>query len=163
MEVINVSASSEYTVQVKPKLMLLKCVTLATIIILLCGIIINLVQKPVKVGKADDNEVIMPGDGRQNLTKPQPQSEPSSEPKIVINKKPQQTLIVEEGSDAYYCIKNNGGSSCLGRDKIVQDYKVVNREKTYEDRLVEYGINRNINPINNNCPPEISWQPNCQY
>lgn len=52
-----------------------------------------------------------------------------------------------------------GGDSCLNRDRFVLNYQIVNQEKTYDDYLVKYGIR----PINNNCSPEIAWQPNCQY
>ena len=90
------------------------------------------------------------------VTTPQTQSEL---PFIVV-KKPQKPIIIEEGSEAWSCIQNNGGDGCLTRNRFVPNYQVVSREKTYEDRLVEYGI-RSINI--NNCPPEIAWQPNCQY
>lgn len=90
------------------------------------------------------------------VTTPQTQLQSPS----VIVKKPQKPIIIEEGSEAWFCIQNNGGDSCLTRDRFVPNYQVVSREKTYEDRLVEYGIR----PMKiNNCPPEIAWQPNCQY
>lgn len=155
MQVVDISAYSQETIQDRPKLILLKGVTVLSLAILLSGVIIDLVQRQhssFNVGKADEKEKIMPGDGRRNLNQP---NQPT-EPQIVITKKPQQPIIVEEGSDAWFCLKNNGGSGCLGRDKIAPNYKVVEQKKSYNDYLMDYGIQPN------NCPPEISWQPNCQ-
>jgi len=87
-------------------------------------------------------------------------SQTQSNPPLIVTKEPSKPVIIEEGSEAWFCIQNNGGDSCLTRDRFAPNYQVVSREKTYEDRLVECGIR----PMNtNNCPPEIAWQPNCQY
>ena len=50
-------------------------------------------------------------DKMQTLTKP-------SDPPLIITKKPNKPIVIEEGSKAYYCIKNNGGPGCLDRDRF---------------------------------------------
>lgn len=81
------------------------------------------------------------------------------EPPLVITKKPQKPIIVEEGSEAYFCIKNNGGSGCLTRDRFAPNYQVVApppRVKTYEDYLVQYGVRGS-----GDCGRYFNGQPNC--
>jgi hypothetical protein len=72
----------------------------------------------------------------QTLTKPSPA--PS-----IITKKPNKPIEIEEGSAAWFCLQNNGGTGCLNRDRFAPNFKVVApppREKTYEDYLIQYGI-----------------------
>lgn len=81
------------------------------------------------------------------------------EPPLIITKKPQKPIIIEEGSKAYYCIKNNGGTDCLNRDRFAPNYKVVSppkAEKTYDDYLVQYGVRGD-----GDCGRWFNGQPNC--
>jgi hypothetical protein len=94
-------------------------------------------------------------DKMQTLTKP-------SDPPLVITKKPKKPnkpIVIEEGSKAYYCIKNNGGSGCLDRDRFAPNYQIVappKTEKTYEDYLVQYGVRSD-----GYCGRYLNGQPNC--
>ena len=66
-----------------------------------------------------------------------------SEPPLIVVKKPDKAVVIEEGSEAWFCIQNNGGSGCLERDRFAPNYKVVSPpqpQKTYEDYLIEYGV-----------------------
>lgn len=86
------------------------------------------------------------------LTKP-------SEPPPVITKKPNKPVVIEEGSEAYYCLNNNGGTGCLDRDRFAPNYKVIappKTEKTYEDYLVQYGVRES-----GYCDRYLNGQPNC--
>jgi hypothetical protein len=88
----------------------------------------------------------------QTLTKP-------SEPPPVITKKPNKPVVIEEGSKAYYCIKNNGGPGCLNRDRLAPNFKIVSPprpQKTYEDYLVQYGVRES-----GYCGRYLNGQPNC--
>lgn len=81
------------------------------------------------------------------------------EPPLVITKKPQKPIVIEEGSKAYYCLQNNGGSVCLTRDRFAPNYKVIEppqREKTYEDYLIQYGVRGA-----GDCGRYFNGQPNC--
>jgi hypothetical protein len=91
-------------------------------------------------------------DKMQTLTKP-------SDPPLVITKKPSKPIVIEEGSKAYYCIKNNGGPGCLNRDRLAPNFKVVSppkTDKTYEDYLVQYGVRSD-----GYCGRYLNGQPNC--
>jgi hypothetical protein len=91
-------------------------------------------------------------DKMQTLTKP-------SDPPLVITKKPNKPIVIEEGSKAYYCIKNNGGPGCLNRDRFAPNYRVVappKPEKTYEDYLVQYGVRES-----GYCDRYFNGEPNC--
>jgi hypothetical protein len=86
------------------------------------------------------------------LTKPSPA--PS-----IITKKPQKPIVIEEGSEAYFCLKNNGGSGCLNRDRFAPNFKVIappKHQKTYEDYLVQYGVRGD-----GYCGRYLNGQPNC--
>lgn len=88
----------------------------------------------------------------QTSTKP-------SQPPLIVTKKPNKPIVIEEGSKAYYCIKNNGGSGCLTRDRFAPNYKIVSpppRVKTYEDYLVQYGVRES-----GYCGRYFNGQPNC--
>jgi hypothetical protein len=91
-------------------------------------------------------------DKMQTLTKP-------SDPPLVTTKKPNKPIVIEEGSKAYYCIKNNGGPGCLERDRFAPNYKVIappKHQKTYEDYLVQYGVRGD-----GYCGRYLNGQPNC--
>ena len=91
-------------------------------------------------------------DKMQTLTKPSPA--PS-----IITKKPPETIVIEEGSAAWFCIQNNGGSGCLNRDRFAPNYQIVSppeRVKTYEDYLVQYGIRES-----GGCGRYFNGEPNC--
>ena len=105
----------------------------------------------------------------QNGVKSQPQATGKPEkvitPKqitespLIITKKPPETVVIEEGSKAYFCIKNNGGPGCLNRDRFAPNYQVVEppkRVKTYEDYLVQYGVRES-----GYCDRYLNGEPNC--
>jgi hypothetical protein len=78
---------------------------------------------------------------------------------LIITKKPPETIIIEEGSEAYFCLKNNGGDGCLERDRLAPNYKVIappRPQKTYEDYLVQYGIRES-----GGCGRYLNGEPNC--
>ena len=88
----------------------------------------------------------------QTSTKP-------SDPPLIVTKKPPEPVVIEEGSKAYFCIKNNGGSGCLTRDRFAPNYKVIappERVKTYEDYLVQYGVREP-----GGCGRYFNGEPNC--
>ena len=91
-------------------------------------------------------------DKMQTSTKP-------SDPPLIVSKKPNKPIVIEEGSKAYFCIKNNGGPGCLTRDRFAPNYKVIappRPEKTYEDYLIEYGVRGD-----GYCGRYLNGQPNC--
>ena len=88
----------------------------------------------------------------QTSTKP-------SDPPLIVTKKPPEPVVIEEGSKAYFCIKNNGGSGCLTRDRFAPNYQIVSppqREKTYEDYLIQYGVRGE-----GYCDRYLNGHPNC--
>ena len=88
----------------------------------------------------------------QTSTKP-------SDPPLIVTKKPPEPVVIEEGSKAYFCIKNNGGSGCLTRDRFAPNYQIVSppqRVKTYEDYLVQYGVRSE-----GYCGRYLNGVPNC--
>jgi hypothetical protein len=138
-----------------PKLILLKGIAIATITVSLIGGIIHVVNSGQTVTKADPKEQIKPGDGRRNLTAPTKPSEQSQ----IITKKPDKPIIVEEGSEAWFCIQNNGGSGCLNRNRFAPNYRVVappRPQKTHQDYLVQYGITPS-----GDCGRYLNGKPNC--
>lgn len=105
----------------------------------------------------------------QTTTKSQPQAtgkpdkaitpKHTSEPPLVVTKKPQKPIVIEEGSAAWFCLQNNGGSGCLNRDRFAPNYQVVSppqRVKTYEDYLIEYGVRGD-----GYCGRYLNGEPNC--
>ena len=66
----------------------------------------------------------------QNGVKLQPQStgkldkattpKTQSQPPLIITKKPPETIVIEEGSAAWFCLQNNGGTGCLKRDRFAR-------------------------------------------
>jgi hypothetical protein len=88
----------------------------------------------------------------QTSTKP-------SEPPLIVTKKPEKPIVIEEGSAAWFCLQNNGGSGCLNRDRFAPNYQVVSppqRVKTYEDYLIEYGVRGD-----GYCGRYLNGEPNC--
>ena len=82
-----------------------------------------------------------------------------SQPPLIITKKPQKPIIIEEGSAAWFCLQNNGGPGCLTRDRFAPNYQIVSppeRVKTYEDYLIEYGVRGG-----GYCDRYLNGQPNC--
>jgi hypothetical protein len=90
--------------------------------------------------------------------KVQTSTKPSPAPSI-ITKKPNKPIVIEEGSAAWFCLQNNGGSGCLNRDRLAPNYKVIappKTDKTYEDYLVQYGIRES-----GYCDRYFNGAPNC--
>ena len=88
----------------------------------------------------------------QTSTKP-------SEPPLIVTKKPEKPIVIEEGSAAWFCLQNNGGSGCLNRDRFAPNYRLVappQRVKTYEDYLVQYGVREP-----GGCGRYFNGEPNC--
>ena len=82
-----------------------------------------------------------------------------TESPLIITKKPPEPVVIEEESKAYFCIKNNGGSGCLTRDRFAPNYKIVSppqRVKTYEDYLIQYGVRES-----GGCDRYFNGEPNC--
>ena len=105
----------------------------------------------------------------QNGVKSQPQatgkpekiktSTKPSDPPLIVTKKPNKPIVIEEGSAAWFCVKNNGGPGCLNRDRFAPNYQVVpppKPQKTYEDYLVQYGVRGG-----GYCGRYLNGQPNC--
>jgi hypothetical protein len=91
----------------------------------------------------------------EKATTPKTQSPAPS----IVTKKPQKPIVIEEGSEAWFCIKNNGGDSCLTRDKTAPNYQVVappKPQKTYEDYLIQYGVRES-----GYCGRYFNGEPNC--
>ncbi|MFM6451210.1 MAG: hypothetical protein ACKPH7_05310 [Planktothrix sp.] len=122
--------------------------------LLLIGLLVYAVANLKTVAKSDPKEQIKPGDGRRELKAP---TKPS-EPPLIITKKPQKPIEIEEGSEAWFCIQNNGGDGCLDRDRFAPNFKVIappRPQKTYEDYLVQYGVR------SGDCGRYLNGQPNC--
>jgi hypothetical protein len=82
-----------------------------------------------------------------------------TEPPLIITKKPNKPIVIEEGSAAWFCLQNNGGSGCLDRDRFAPNYRVVappKPEKTYEDYVVQYGVRES-----GYCDRYFNGEPNC--
>ena len=105
----------------------------------------------------------------QNGVKSQPQatgkpekiktSTKPSDPPLIVTKKPNKPIVIEEGSAAWFCVKNNGGPGCLDRDRFAPNYQVVappKPQKTYEDYLVQYGVRGD-----GYCDRYLNGHPNC--
>ena len=82
-----------------------------------------------------------------------------SQPPLIVTKKPNKPVVIEEGSEAWFCLQNNGGSGCLNRDRFAPNYRLVappQRVKTYEDYLVQYGVREP-----GGCGRYFNGEPNC--
>lgn len=107
------------------------------------------------VAKTIPDDDVKRGDGRRELTTP---TQPSEQSPIII-KQPSKPIVIEEGSEAWFCLQNNGGSNCLTRDRFAPNYKVVSPprpQKTYEDYLVQYGVKSE-----GDCGRYFNGRPNC--
>ena len=153
MQTINITPTASILDENKPpKLILLKGIAIATITVSLIGGIIHVVNSRQTITKTDPKEQIKPGISNQKLTTP-------TQPPLVITKKPQKPIEIEEGSDAWFCLQNNGGSGCLDRDRFAPNYRLVappQRVKTYEDYLIEYGVRSK-----GYCDRYFNGRPNC--
>jgi hypothetical protein len=139
----NVAIAQEITIL---KFSLLGCLGLALI-----GLGIFTVSNSQNGVKSQPQATGKP-DKMQTLTKP-------SDPPLIVTKKPNKPIEIEEGSEAWFCLQNNGGDGCLDRDRLAPNYKVVSppqRVKTYEDYLVQYGIREP-----GYCDRYFNGQPNC--
>jgi len=156
MQTIDISpTASSWDENKPPRLILLKGIAIATITVSLIGGIVHVTNRGQSITKAPNSEQIKPGDGRRELTTP---TQPSEAP-LIITKKPQKPIEIEEGSEAYFCLKNNGGSGCLTRDRFAPNYKVIappRPQRTYEDYLVQYGVRES-----GDCGRYLNGQPNC--
>jgi len=140
--------------QSRKDLILLKLSFIGCGCLLSIGLFIYTIANFQTITKADPEEVIKPGNGRRELTTP---TQPSEAP-LIITKKPQKPIEIEEGSEAYFCLKNNGGSGCLTRDRFAPNYRVIappKPQKTYEDYLVQYGVR------SGECGRYLNGKPNC--
>jgi hypothetical protein len=152
MQTININPTSSELDDSKPRLILLKGIAIATITVSLIGGIIHVVNSRQTVTKSPTPEQPKSGISNQKLTQP-------SEPPLVMTKKPQKPIEIEEGSDAWFCLQNNGGSGCLERNRFAPNYKVVSPpqpQKTYEDYLIEYGVRSE-----GYCDRYFNGRPNC--
>lgn len=154
MQTINVGYSSLGSDTSKLRLLLLKGVVSGSVLVGLFGAIIFLA-------------VPVPGDSNKVESKPQKSDDTQreltaptqlSEQPIIIIKKSQKPVEIEEGSEAYHCIKNNGGNDCLNRSRFAPNYKIINPpvyQRNYDDYLVNYGGG------DGDCGRYLNGQPNC--
>ncbi|MGL5131762.1 MAG: hypothetical protein ACRC78_04480 [Planktothrix sp.] len=153
MQTINITPTASILDDNKPpRLILLKGIAIATITVSLIGGIIHVVNSRQTITKLPTPQQPKPGISNQKLTQP-------SEPPLVITKQPQKPIVIEEGSQAFYCLQNNGGSGCLERNRFAPNYKVVSPpqpQKTYEDYLIQYGIRPG-----GDCERYFNGRPNC--
>ena len=156
MQTINITPTASILDENKPpKLILLKGMAIATITVSLIGGIIHVVNSRQTITKTDPKEQPKPDISNQKLITP---TQPSEQPKVVV-KKPEKPIVIEEGSDAWFCLQNNGGSGCLERNRFAPNYKVVSPpqpQKTYEDYLIQYGVRGD-----GYCGRYFNGQPNC--
>lgn len=127
-------------------LIILKMSGLGCGCLVLLGWLIFTVAQLQYIGKAQPSEKVKPGDGRRELKTPTKPSEQSQ----IITKKPAQPVVIEEGSEAYFCIQNNGGDGCLDRDRFAPNFKIVAPPKP-ENNLVNF----------QDCGRYFNGKPNC--
>jgi hypothetical protein len=153
MQTINITPTASILDDNKPpRLILLKGIAIATVTVSLIGGIIHVVNSRQTITKSPTMEQPKPGISNQKLTTP-------TEPPKVVVKKPEKPIVIEEGSDAFYCLQNNGGFGCLDRDRFAPNYRLVSppkRVKTYEDYLIEYGVRGE-----GYCGRYFNGRPNC--
>jgi hypothetical protein len=152
MQTINITPTASILDENKPpRLILLKGIAIATITVSLIGGIIHVVNSRQTITKSSAQQP-KPDISNQKLTTP-------TEPPQVLVKKPQKPIVIEEGSDAWFCLQNNGGSGCLDRDRFAPNYRLVSppkRVKTYEDYLIQYGVRES-----GDCGRYFNGRPNC--
>lgn len=134
-------------------LILLKISGLGCGCLLLIGCMIFTASGLKTISKSEPQEPPKRGDGRREMVTPTPKPKQAQ----IIVKKPQQAIEIEQGSAAWYCIKNNGGDGCLSRDRFAPNYKIVQPEKSYEDYLIQYGIRES----GGGCDRYFNGKPNC--
>ena len=147
----NIDLSKPDSVAIAPDSIILKFSLLGCVGLALIGLGIFTVSNHQNGVKLQQQATGKP-DKMQTLTKP-------SDPPLIITKKPNKPIVIEEGSKAYYCIKNNGGPGCLDRDRFAPNYQIVappEREKTYEDYLIQYGVRES-----GDCGRYLNGEPNC--
>ncbi|CAD0233063.1 MULTISPECIES: hypothetical protein [Planktothrix] len=153
MQTINITPTASILDENKPpRLILLKGIAIATITVSLIGGIIHVVNSRQTITKSSAQQQPKPDISNQKLTTP-------TEPPQVLVKKPEKPIVIEEGSDAFYCLQNKGGSGCLDRDRFAPNFKVVSppqRVKTYEDYLIQYGVRES-----GDCGRYFNGRPNC--
>jgi len=140
--------------QSRKDLILLKLSLIGCGCLLSIGLLVYAIARFQTVSKANPEEVIKPGNGRRELKAP---TKPSESP-LIITKKPQKPIVIEEGSEAWFCLRNNGGDGCLSRDRFAPNYRVIappKPQKTYEDYLVQYGVR------SGECGRYLNGKPNC--
>jgi hypothetical protein len=156
MQTINITPTASILDENKPpRLILLKGIAIATITVSLIGGIIHVVNSRQTITKLPTMEQPKPGISNQKLTTP---TQPWEQSQIVI-KQPQKPIEIEEGSEAWFCLQNNGGSGCLNRDRFAPNFKVIappSRGKTYGDYLIQYGVRES-----GDCGRYFNGSPNC--
>ena len=147
----NIDLSKSGNVAIAPDSIILKFSLLGCVGLTLIGLGIFTVNNHQNGVKLQQQATGKP-EKIQTSTKP-------SEPPLIVTKKPNKPIVIEEGSAAWFCIQNNGGSVCLNRDRFAPNYRLVSppeREKTYEDYLVQYGVRES-----GYCGRYLNGQPNC--
>lgn len=147
----NIDLSKPENVAIAPDSIILKFSLLGCVGLTLIGLgifTVNNHQNGVKLQSQATGKT-------EKVATPQTQSQPP----LIITKKPQKPIVIEEGSEAWFCIQNNGGDGCLERDRFAPNFKVIappKTEKTYEDYLVQYGVRGG-----GYCDRYLNGQPNC--
>ncbi|MFM6399419.1 hypothetical protein [Planktothrix sp.] len=139
--------------QSRQDLMLLKLSFIGCGLLLSIGLLVFTIARFQSIAKTSPEQP-KPGEVQKNLTTP---TQPSEQSPIVI-KKSQSPIVIEEQSEAWFCIQNNGGSGCLTRDRFAPNYKVIappRPQKSYEDYLVQYRVR------SDDCGRYLNGQPNC--
>ena len=147
----NIDLSKTDNVAIAPDSIILKFSLLGCIGFALIGLGIFTITNHQNGVKTQQQATAKP-EKVQTSTKP-------SDPPLIVTKKPPEPVVIEEGSKAYFCIKNNGGSGCLTRDRFAPNYQIVSppqREKTYEDYLIQYGVRGE-----GYCDRYLNGHPNC--
>ena len=156
MQTINITPTASILDENKPpRLILLKGIAIATITVSLIGGIIHVVNSRQTITKSSAQQQPKPDISNQKLITP---TQPLEPPKVVV-KKPEKPIVIEEGSDAWFCLQNNGGSGCLERDRFAPNFKIVSPpkpQKTYPDYSLQYGI-RELG----DCGRYFNGRPNC--
>lgn len=152
---IDVGCSSSQPDTSKLKLLLLKSVVSGSVLLGLFGGVIYLAVPVPSDNKQAKSEAPKTDNRQAKLGTP---TQPLEPPPVVV-KKPNKPIEIEEGSAAWFCLQNNGGSGCLTRDRFAPNYQVVEppqRVKTYEDYLVQYGVREP-----GYCDRYLNGRPNC--
>ena len=135
-------------------LIILKLSVIGCGLLLSVGLLVYATAWFQTISKASSDGTVNPG----KVTKEQNTLTPSSEAPMIITKKPQQPITIEEGSQAWFCLKNNGGTGCLNRDRFAPNYKIIQPpkpQKNYDDYLVQYGIRPGVD-----CERYLNGKPN---